>query len=429
MNRGINQAACGRIRISLAYLLPGSRFDVVRDRIHGAWVGAESSHLLALAMPVFRIPLASIGMLVMVVLLPAIAGWSRVASAAGASACPDVSGRYSVRGTGSGTWTALTDVLAAMQAKEAGYLDGGIEFSGATDGTLSVWTKSGRLSHWSTRPAAVLHAGTDFECQSGRLVFIAPVKNTTRKTDEGKWYEGEATASLSRGANGELSIAVRFTGSERISLYRYDSADVSIPKPGTRTTLTNSFSWPVYSDAESLAPIQPVISKIERDTRQRLTPQVLGNATLIALKPSGDGALAILNVPRGDDVVAFEDRLRAADILYETQVEPSWWTNKYRMELLIRPLGAVATSPARVSVFRIEKELQRTLPMLAVLNGIVVSKNGYVVTLNIHDSTSIANIIQRVQLNSTLITTMDLVEEARPAGSQMRVARIQVCVH
>lgn len=379
-------------------------------------------------MPVFRNPRAPIGMLVMVALLPAIVGWSPVASAVGASGCPDVSGRYSVKGTGDRNWTALTEALAALHATEAGYLDSGIELSGAADGKLSVGTKSGRLGHWSTRPDAVLRAGTDFECQNGRLVLSAPVAKATRKTDEGKWYEGVATASLSRGANGKLSISVRFTGSERISLYSYDSANVSIPKPGTRNTLTDSFSLPVYSDTDSLASSQPVISGIERDTRQRLAPEVLGNVAINGLQPSGDGALAMLTVARSDDVVAFEDRLRAAGIRYETRAEPSWWNNAYHMELLIRPSGAIATSPARPSAFRIEQELQRTLPGAAVIDKIVASKNGYVVTLNIHDSTSIADIVRRVELNSTLITEMDLVDEAIPAGARIRVARLQVRV-
>ncbi|MBK7012356.1 MAG: hypothetical protein IPH43_06595 [Xanthomonadales bacterium] len=185
---------------------------------------------------------ASFGMLVMLARLLAIVGWSHLASAAGASGCPEVSGRYSIKGTGDRNWTALTEVLAALHATEAGYLDSGIELSGAADGTLSVGTKSGRLGHWSTQPAVVLHAGTDFECQNGRLVLSAPVTKATRKTDAGKWYEGVATASLSQGTNGELSISVRFTGSERISLYSYDSANVSIPKPGTRNTLTDSLA-------------------------------------------------------------------------------------------------------------------------------------------------------------------------------------------
>jgi len=367
-------------------------------------------------------------MLVMLARLLAIVGWSHLASAAGASGCPEVSGRYSIKGTGDRNWTALTEVLAALHATEAGYLDSGIELSGAADGTLSVGTKSGRLGHWSTQPAVVLHAGTDFECQNGRLVLSAPVTKATRKTDAGKWYEGVATASLSQGTNGELSISVRFTGSERISLYSYDSANVSIPKPGTRNTLTDSFSLPVYSDTDSLASSKPVISGIERDTRQRLAPEVLGNVAINELQPSGDGALAIFTVARSDDVVAFEDRLRAAGIRYETRAEPSFWNNAYHMELLIRPAGAVATSPARPSAFRIEQDLQRVLPGVAVIDKIVASKNGYVVTLNIHDSTSIADIVRRVELNSTLITEMDLIDEAIPAGARIRVARLQVRV-
>lgn len=379
-------------------------------------------------MPVFRNTRTSIGMLVLSAPIAAIPGWSGLVSAAGANGCPDVSGRYSVRSPGSGTWIALTNALAALHAKEAGYLDSGIELSGAADGTLSVWIKSGRTDDWSTRPVAVLRAGTDFECKGGRLMLSTPVTNATRKTDEGKWYEGEAAASLSRDSNGELSITVRFTGSERISLYRYDSANVSIPKPGTRTTLTDSLRLPIYSDTESQAPVEPVMPEIVRNTRQRLTPQVLGNVVINGLTPSGDGALATLTTSRSNDVVAFEDRLRAADILYEMQSEPTWWNNAYHMEMLIRPAGAVATASARTSVFRIEQELERVLPALAVIDKIVTAEDGYVVTLSIHDSTPIADIIRRVQLNSTLIGTMELIEESRPGGAWIRVARLQVSV-
>ena len=72
--------------------------------------------------------------------------------------------------------------------------------------------------------------------------------------------------------------------------------------------------------------------------------------------------------------------------------------------------------------------MRRTLPGAAGIDKIVASKNGYVVTLNLHASTSVADIVRRVELNSTLITEMDLVDEAIPAGARIRVARLQVRV-
>lgn len=354
----------------------------------------------------------------MVVLLPAIVAWTGLATASGGTTCPDISGRYSVKGAGS----ARSDALVALHATQADYLSGGIELSGARDGTLSVGIKSGISDPWSTRPAAVLREGTDFECAGGWLVLTTPHKKATRKTDEGKWLEGQATTSLSRVANGELAIAVRFTGIERISLYSYESANVSIPKPGTRTTLGDTYRWPTYSDTESLAPTAPAIAEIVRDTRERLTSVVLGRVMLSGLKPDGDGVLATLRATRSDEIVAFEDRLRAAAIPYETRVAPVWSNNTYYLELLIRPAGANGGSTTRPSAFRIEQDMQRFFDVKNVTD----SEDGYVVTLNIFDATPIADVVRRVQLNSILIGTMELVEESTQAGSKIRVARFKV---
>lgn len=392
-------------------------------RIHGASLGAESADRRAVAIAVIQIRFAPMRASLLVVLVSASIAWTDVATASGATpGCPDVSGRYSVTGLG----PARSNALAAMQASMADYLDSGVELSGAVDGTLAVWTKSGSSGSWSTQPTAVLRAGTDFECVGGRLILSRPVLNATRKTEEGKWYQGEATTTLSRIAGGELSIAVRFTGSERISLYRYESANVTIPKPGTRTTLTDIYRWPAYSNTDSLATTPPAVPEVERAARQLLTPQVLGNVVLAWLKPSGDGILVTLKVPRSNDVEAFEDRLRAASIAYETREGPIWSNNAYHMELLIRPAGAVAGLASRPSAFRIEKELQRSLPALVDVDKVAAAADGYVVTLNISDSTPIADVIRRVQLNSTMIGTMKLIEESTSAGSQVRIVRLDV---
>jgi len=242
-------------------------------------------------MQVFQNRSASIRWLLTAMMLSALAGRVGIATAATtAAACPDVSGRYNVIGHGSG----LVDALAAMHAEGAGFLDSGVELAGAADGTLTVRTKSGRSGSWSSRPDAVLRAGTDFSCSGARLTFSAPVANASRKTEENKWYEGKSTVSLSRLADGALSVDVRFTGSERIVLFSYESANISLPEPGTRTTLGDSYLWPVFSDTFSLTPAEPVMPEAERLVRARLTSQVMGNVRLGGLKLSADGAFAML---------------------------------------------------------------------------------------------------------------------------------------
>lgn len=381
----------------------------------------------ALVMPVLRNRRVPIGRCASVALLGLCALSASAGTSAATSACPDVSGRYGVTGLNFGHLrSAIGDALAAMHGRDAGYLEGGIELSGAADGTLLVSTRSSRLVPWPSRPDTVLRAGTDFECSGGRLLFARSGAKATRKTEEGKWYEGEAATSISRLANGELSIAVRFTGSERITLYSYESANVSVPKPGTGTKLTDTFRWPVYSDADPLAPTTPVVADSVRDTRQRLTSQVLGNVVIAGLEPERNGTLANLTLSRSDDVVAFEDRLRAAAIVYETRGAPAWWNNAYHMQLLIRPAGTLAVAGLGPSAFRIEHELQRTLPAMANIDSVVAVEDGYVVKLTLGDSTPIADVIRRVQLNSSLIEPMQLLDESAIAGSRNRIARLKV---
>ena len=107
-----------------------------------------------------------------------------------ASACPDVSGRYTITGFGK----ALGDALATMRASQAGFQDSGLELHGVVDGELTVGVKSGRSGVWSKSPL-VLRKGTDFECEGGTIVF-RPHTDTSRQAD-GNWYAGLSTVSLS----------------------------------------------------------------------------------------------------------------------------------------------------------------------------------------------------------------------------------------
>jgi hypothetical protein len=249
-----------------------------------------------------------------------------------ADPCPDVSGQYSVTGFGK----ALGDVLQALQAEQAGFRDSGVELHGAADGELTVGVKSGSTGVWSTRPVVVLQKGKDFDCKGGALLFH-PVADTSRKTDEGTWYEGASTISLSAGGHGELVIDVSFTGSERISLFSYESANVSVPRLGTRTTLREAIRWPAYSD-----PVPPVAkssgeSNGVADVRAQLTSAVLGNVILGWVGAGAAGVEVTLNAPHSDDIARFEERLRVASINYRITTAPIWTNNAYYMALEIQP--------------------------------------------------------------------------------------------
>jgi hypothetical protein len=341
---------------------------------------------------------------------------------AASRACPDVSGQYSVAGFS----TALSDALQILHATQAGFLDSGVELQGVANGELMVRLKSGHTGAWSSQPVAVLRETRDFDCINGALVFKTPVASTHRKTDEGKWYEGSATISLSALGKDQLAINVSFSGSERITLYSYESANVSIPRPGTRTTLRDTIHWPAFAESDSLAPAKPAEATAVIDVRKLLSVAVLGNVRIGGLKLDGDAVVATLKASRSDDVVRLEDRLRAASIGYETRVEPIWSNNGYHMEFLIWSDRDAARS-SRPSALRIEHELQRSLPPLVDVAAVKRDGEDYIVTLDINGSASIEEAITRLKANSQFFAGMDLMDgSVRPDAPQIRVARLKL---
>lgn len=245
------------------------------------------------------------------------------------SACPDVTGRYSISGFSS----ALGDTLDMLHARQAGFSDSGIELHGAVDGTLSVGVKSGRISAWSNGPVAVLSEGKDFDCTGGALVFH-PHPSASRKADDGAFYSGSSRVSLSRGG-GDLAINVRFSGSQRTTLYSYDSANVSIPRFGTRTTLNDTIRWGPYTE-----PVEPVVVKVpkgELDVRGLLTSSVVGNVIMGWVSTEKTGVEVTFNAPHSDDIEPFEQRLHAAGIDYRMKRPPIWTNGAYYLVLVIQP--------------------------------------------------------------------------------------------
>jgi hypothetical protein len=338
--------------------------------------------------------------------------------------CPDLSGRYSVAGFS----TALGDALKTLHATQAGFLDSGVELQGPANGELKVGVKSGHTGAWSSRPVAVLRDGQDFDCKDGSLVFKSAVASTHRKTDEGKWYEGSATIALSSLGDDELAIHVNFTGSERITLYSYDSANVSVPRLGTRTTLRDAIRWPAFADSDSMAKVEPAEPVEVLDVRKMLSAAVLGNVQVGGIKPSGNEVLATLRAPRSDDVTRLEDRMRAASIGYEAKVEPIWSNNAYYMEFLIWS-GSADGRPSRPSALRIESELQRSLPPLVDVATVKRNGDDYIASININGSASIKDAITRLKANSKIFAQIDLIDEnARADAPQIRVARLKLRV-
>lgn len=79
--------------------------------------------------------------------------------------------------------------------------------------------------------------------------------------------------------------------------------------------------------------------------REWLSPSVLGPVTLGWIERRGEGVVASLTARRSGDVLALEDRLRAASIVYEIKTPPVWSNNHYELELLFRPTAPAAGRP------------------------------------------------------------------------------------
>ena len=258
--------------------------------------------------------------------------------------CPDLSGQYRVNGAG----PALADVLELFSARHAGYIGSEVRLSWQPGG-LGVWAKSDGKDPMPAKPTVVLKRSTDFTCKNGALVFqrIADVEHRGTKG----WLKGGSIVQIRRGAGGGLDITSSFSGREQTILFSYDSARLGIPRLGTKETLTETIRWPDVSEplpeepaSRAKPPESPELPEVIR-AREWLSPSVLGPVTLGWIERRSEGVIASLTARKPGDVLALEDRLRAAAIVYEIKAPPVWSNNHYELELLFRPTGPAAGRP------------------------------------------------------------------------------------
>lgn len=342
-----------------------------------------------------------------------------------AAGCPDLSGHYRVKGTG--TSRALSEALDALHARMAAFKGSEVKLDGPVAGALRVWVKSGSSGQWPASPSAVLQQGTDFSCRSGWLQ-LSHGAQAERRIDEG-WYEGRSTAALAPAPGGGLGVQVRFRGSQRTTIYSYDSARLSVPRLGTGRTLTESMRWPditepVPEPPAAAAPPAPEPAAVA-SVRRLLGHQVLGNVMLGPLQARGDAVLVTLTALRRDDVVRLEDRLRAAAIAYRPELQPVWSNNVYQLRLLVWPPGAPAAPAARPSHLRVEHEVQRLLPPRVDVQQVQALGEGYVVSLTLLDPTPVDTLVDRLKAHAPMFREVAVLGEAvRPDAPKVRTARL-----
>jgi hypothetical protein len=350
--------------------------------------------------------------------------------------CPDVSGHYRVVRTVEGP--SMAEALQALHAGMANFIGSEVRLEGPRAGRLLVWVKSGSTGVLppSPSPSAELKQGSDFSCANG-WVKLARVADSSRRIDEG-WYEGRSTAAITRAPRGGLLMQVNFSGRQRTTIYSYDSARISLPKLGTGRSLTESMRLPDISEPApeppagsraAGAPPPPPEHPAVAGVRQLLTSQVLGNAVLGPLRPSGNAVLVILTAKNSDAVLQFEDRMRAAEIAYRVERQPIWSNNVYRMELLVWPRGTASAPAARPSILRVEHEVRRLCPPLVDVQGVQTLGEGYVVALSLMDQTSVDDLVARIKAHAPLFRGVAVLgESSRPDAPKLRTARLLLTV-
>lgn len=354
-------------------------------------------------------------------------GLTAAALAAGptrqAQDCPDLSGHYRVTGDG----PARTEALAALHAGMAGFTGGELVLSQLPGGGLGVQTRSGPKGALTASPGGPLMAGKDFSCRNGWLV-VQQTQSAARRVEE-KWYEGRSTVSLRGGGPGGLAVEVRFAGGQRTTVYQYDSARISLPKPGTGTALVETLRWPdIGEPAPAETRIEPPAPEPQAvlAARRQLTPAVLGNVRLGPLKPLGDGVQVTLTASRSDDVARLEDRLRAAGLAYEMKTQPVWSNNAWTLQLLLRADGGGSKRDWRPSTHRVQQELRNLGPM-ATADKVDAVDGDYVATVTLLGTQRVEDAVARLKANSTLFSQVDVIDESmRADGSRVRTARLRL---
>lgn len=351
--------------------------------------------------------------------------WACVASVsprdAAAQDCPDLAGHYRVDGFG----PVLGDALKVLGLQMAGFTDSEVKITGRTDTALNFWIKSGKSSPMSTQPTRTLTQGLDYVC-AGSSIVLKGTASASRQTDQG-WLEGQSTVSLSRSGKG-LGLATSFRGRERTTIYRYDSARVSIPMLGTAQTLGDAIRWPHISEPKPVEYVPIPESASVQTLRRMLTPSLLGSVNLGGLQDSGDRVLASLNAPRDVDVIAFEDRLRDAGIAYDVKRAPIWSNNGYSMQFLFGTADDGSTPAWHPSVMRVQHEIERMQQAMISVSEVEQDGDAYIATLDVIGMESTEMILKRLRLNTTMFGDITVLDDAPTERRNLRRVRLRLAL-
>ncbi len=341
--------------------------------------------------------------------------------------CPNIEGHYRVAGFGA----TLGDAVQVFDTKMAAFSDSEVKIVGNVNSRIAIYIKSGSLGKLSTQANTTWYLGSTYRCKDGWLEFTQPVQ--AERSIEGVWYQGETTIRIAPSQAG-LAIESSFTGRQRVTLYSYESANVSLPKLGTKRTLIDAIRWPsIFEPVPTKKAPEIPEAKTVIEMRQMLNSSVRGNILLGVLKEADGAILATLRARSADDIAPFEDRLRAASIAFETKLAPIWSDGAYQFTMLLRTSVANAAQSrqlsSKYSAFRIQQELKKIGHPMVDVTKIVEQENDYLATMNVLNDVGADEIMLRIKNNVSLVGSTILTKEnVHPTSEKIRVLEFRLTV-
>lgn len=247
--------------------------------------------------------------------------------------CPDLNGKYIINGKND-VFTDFANLFKydLNNNNNRNFTYGEIDIKGNSKETLLFTVKVER-NEIIEENSNELQFKKDYKCNDGTITFNEKVK-TSRNNLPG-FYNGKSSITLSKeDIYGSLKIDLVFKGYEDITLYSYDSANISFSKWwGKKTVIENIIL--------STAPNERVKTQIYKESqsvikvREMLNSKVLGGIMLTGITEQSNNLLVTLKALRSEDLKGFENRLNDASIKYKMKREPIWSNNSYFLELLV----------------------------------------------------------------------------------------------
>ena len=248
--------------------------------------------------------------------------------------CPDLTGSYSYI-------KANSVILDLAKVFNLGLLrdnSGELEIKGNSSNELSFFWK--REKDMDIISDTKLKFNKDYKCDKGQIVFINKVKSF--RNDLPGLYEGESLIKLSSiEPYSGLNVESNFNGRENITIFSYDSANVSFLKWWGKKMLVESI---VLNTTPNIPSDNSKNIKIESaniiKAKEIFNTKIVGSLFLGGFRDKGNSVLVSLTAPQLSDIESFKERLQRDLISYEIETKPIWTSSGssrgYYVEFLIK---------------------------------------------------------------------------------------------